>query len=136
MLNVGLWGFGPARHDEFIAKNWELERKLREFRGLKWLYAQTYYKEDEFWELFDRQWYDGLRRKYQAETLPSVWHKVNCQKPAINESWGSWALQFLALGRNLGGSKGNRKWRLSHCKELDMEKRLVMARSEVDELSA
>lgn len=99
MLNVGLWGFGPAQHDEFVAKNRELERKLREFRGMKWLYAQTYYKENEFWELFDRQWYDGLRRKYKAETLPDVWHKVKVDPNApVNESWGSWALQFWPLG--------------------------------------
>ncbi|KAL8783191.1 MAG: hypothetical protein Q9213_004820 [Squamulea squamosa] len=102
MLNVGLWGFGPAQHDKFIAKNRELERKLREFRGMKWLYAHTYYDEDEFWELYDRRWYDGLRRKYQAESLPSVWHKVkvdpNAHKQAIEGSWGSWALQFWPLG--------------------------------------
>ncbi|KAL8716982.1 MAG: hypothetical protein Q9225_005732 [Loekoesia sp. 1 TL-2023] len=102
MLNVGLWGFGPTQHDKFIAKNHELERKLREFRGMKWLYAHTYYEEDEFWELFDRRWYDGLRRKYKAESLPSIWQKVkvdpNAQKEAIDASWGSWALQFWPLG--------------------------------------
>ncbi|KAI4217687.1 MAG: hypothetical protein LQ351_000283 [Letrouitia transgressa] len=102
MLNIGLWGFGPSQHDNFIAKNCELERKLIEFRGMKWLYAHTYYKEDEFWKMFDRRWYDGLRRKYKAESLPSVWHKVrvdpHAQKQAIDSSWGSWALQFWPLG--------------------------------------
>ena len=102
MLNVGLWGFGPTQYDKFIAKNHELERKLREFRGMKWLYAHTYDEEDEFWELFDRRWYDGLRRKYKAGSLPSIWHKVkvdpNAQKQAIDGSWGSWALQFWPLG--------------------------------------
>jgi Delta24-sterol reductase len=102
MLNVGLWGFGPAQHDKFVAKNRELERKLREFGGMKWLYAHTYYKENEFWELFDRQWYDGLRKKYHAESLPSIWHKVevdpNAQAQAANGSWGSRALQVWPLG--------------------------------------
>lgn len=102
MLNVGLWGFGPAQHDRFIAKNRELEYKLREFGGMKWLYAHTYYEENEFWELFDWQWYDGLRRKYNAETLPSVWHKVkvdpNAQRQAADSSWATWALQFWPLG--------------------------------------
>ena len=105
MLNVGLWGPpGPAHDDdddddEFLAKNRELEHKLRELGGMKWLYAQTYYQESEFWELFDRQWYDGLRRKYNAETLPSVWHKVtvdtNGQKHAADSSWATWALLHL-----------------------------------------
>lgn len=102
MLNVGLWGFGPAQRDIFVAKNRELERKIRDFRGMKWLYAHTYYKEDEFWDMFDRQWYNGLRRKYNAESLPSIWHKVkvdpDAQRQAVNESWSSWALQFWPLG--------------------------------------
>ncbi|KAI9776335.1 MAG: hypothetical protein M1839_000415 [Geoglossum umbratile] len=102
MLNVGLWGFGPAQHDRFVAKNRELERKIRELGGMKWLYAHTYYKENEFWEMFDRQWYDGLRRKYNAELLPSVWHKVkvdpDAQRQAAESSWGEWALQFWPLG--------------------------------------
>lgn len=101
MLNIGLWGDGPARHDVFVAKNCGLERKLREMRGMKWLYAHTYYTENDFWELFDRQWYEGLRRKYNAELLPSVWHKVNvdpgAQRQAANSSWGPWALQFWPL---------------------------------------
>ncbi|KAL8831015.1 MAG: hypothetical protein Q9191_001111 [Dirinaria sp. TL-2023a] len=101
MLNIGLWGYGPARHDAFVAKNRELERKLQELRGMKWLYAHTYYTENEFWELFDRQWYEGLRQKYNAESLPSVWDKVsvnpNAQRKAARRSWGTWALQFWPL---------------------------------------
>lgn len=100
MLNVGLWGFGPAEPDKFVAKNRELERKLREFGGMKWLYAHAYYKEGEFWEMFDRQWYDGLRKKYQAESLPSVWDKVRVHPSASRQDspWGTWALQFWPLG--------------------------------------
>lgn len=102
MLNVGLWGFGPAQYDTFVAKNRELERKLRDFGGMKWLYAHTYYDEKEFWAMFDRQWYNGLRQKYNAESLPSIWHKVkvdsDAQRLAVNESWGSWAIQFWPLG--------------------------------------
>lgn len=102
MLNVGLWGFGPTQHERFVAKNRELEHKVRELGGMKWLYAHTYYGENEFWELFDRQWYDGLRRKYNAESLPSIWHKVkvdsDAQKQAMDTSWGTQALQLWPLG--------------------------------------
>lgn len=102
MLNIGLWGFVPAQHDKFVVKNRELECKLRELSGMKRLYAHTYYKENEFWEMFDRQWYDGLRRKYNAESLPSIWHKVsvdpNIQRQAVDSSWGTLALQFWPLG--------------------------------------
>ncbi|KAI9792178.1 MAG: hypothetical protein M1816_002718 [Peltula sp. TS41687] len=98
LLNVGLWGFGPARHDRFVAKNRELERTVRDLGGMKWLYAHTYYTEHEFWEMFDRRWYDGLRRKYRAESLPSVWHKVHVDPNVQGQSWGLWALQLWPLG--------------------------------------
>jgi delta24-sterol reductase len=76
MLNIGLWGFGPQNHDEFVRKNRDLERKLLELGGMKWLYAHTYYTEDEFWRSFDKNWYDRLRTKYDATSLPSVYEKV------------------------------------------------------------
>ena len=69
---------------------------------MKWLYAHIYYEENQFWELYNRQWYNGLRRKYNAESLPSIWHKVkvdsNAQRQAVERSWGTWALQFWPLG--------------------------------------
>ncbi|KAF7509530.1 hypothetical protein GJ744_007930 [Endocarpon pusillum] len=76
MLNIGLWGYGPARHDDFIKANRDLEHKLRELGGMKWLYAHTYYDEDEFWKMYDKEWYDSLRKKYDATSLPSVYEKV------------------------------------------------------------
>ena len=108
MLNVGLWGYGPTDHDQFVAKNRELEGKLRELGGMKWLYAHTYYEEDEFWEMFDRGWYDSLRKRYNAESLPSVWDKVKVEPmdPEQSRSWGTWALQIRPLGGLWGIWKG------------------------------
>lgn len=79
MLNIGVWGFGPENRKEFVAAEKGLEAKLRELGGMKWLYAQTYYGESEFWSMFDRKWYDGLREKYGATTLPSVYDKVKAK---------------------------------------------------------
>lgn len=76
MLNVGLWGSGPDEYEAFVALNRDLEHKLRELGGMKWLYAHTYYPEEEFWQQFDKKWYDDLRKKYGATTLPSVYEKV------------------------------------------------------------
>ena len=76
MLNIGLWGAGPSKHVEFIKANRDLEHKLRELGGMKWLYAHTYYTEVEFWEIYDRSWYEALRQKYDATSLPSVYDKV------------------------------------------------------------
>ncbi|KAM5350510.1 hypothetical protein ACJ41O_007015 [Fusarium nematophilum] len=76
-LNIGLWGWGPSDPDEFVAKNRALEDKLVELGGMKWLYAHTYYDEPAFWKLYgNREWYDELRTKYHAGTLPTVYDKV------------------------------------------------------------
>ena len=93
MLNIGLWGFGPPQWDDFVQANRNLERKLRELGGMKWLYAQTYYTEDEFWQMYDRKWYDALREKYNATSLLSVYDKVkvdiNTEERAIDTPLGS-----------------------------------------------
>lgn len=78
MLNVGLWGWGPSNRADFVKKNREVEEKVRELGGMKWLYAHTYYQPDEFWPMYGgKEWYDALRTKYKADHLPSVWDKVH-----------------------------------------------------------
>jgi len=74
-LNIGLWGFPPSK-DSAKALNLDLERKLKELNGVKWLYAQQFYDEDSFWAQHDRPAYDALRKKYNATSLPSVYDKV------------------------------------------------------------
>lgn len=76
LINIGLWGPGPRSRSSFVAKNRLLEAKVRELGGMKWLYAQAYYPEDEFWGIYDKNSYDRLRRKWKAERLPNVWDKV------------------------------------------------------------
>jgi FAD/FMN-containing dehydrogenase len=90
MLNVGLWGWGPADPDEFVAKNRDLEEKVRQLGGMKWLYAHTYYPEDEFWKVYDREWYQELRRKYHAGSLPTVYTKVKVDVEAGREELRKW----------------------------------------------
>lgn len=85
ILNIGVWGWGPADRDTFLAKNRALETKLVGLRGRKWLYAHTYYTEGEFWsEYGHREIYDGLREKYFAGTLPNGYDKVK-PKQARNQ---------------------------------------------------
>ncbi|KAB5566815.1 hypothetical protein GE09DRAFT_747164 [Coniochaeta sp. 2T2.1] len=84
MLNVGLWGWGPSRPEEFLRVNRAVEEKVRELGGMKWLYAHTYYPEAEFWRMYGgREWYDRLREKYKATGLPSVWDKVHVDEKAV-----------------------------------------------------
>ncbi|KAL9113675.1 MAG: hypothetical protein Q9227_002120 [Pyrenula ochraceoflavens] len=98
MLNIGLWGLGPHDRKAFAALNRHLESTLKELGGMKWLYARTFYDEDEFWEMFDRTWYDGLRGKYHATLLPSVYDKVKAPK---NYQGGdaslSWRIAVLSM---------------------------------------
>lgn len=74
LMNIGLWGYGKEK--DLVKANQSLEAKLKELGGMKWLYAQTYYNESQFWEMYDRKWYDDLRAKYGASGLPSVYEKV------------------------------------------------------------
>lgn len=76
LLNVGVWGYGPRKRADFIQANLDLEEKLRELRGMKWLYAHAYYDEQSFWGQFNRDWYTALRAKYHATNLPDVYEKV------------------------------------------------------------
>ena len=76
LLNIGLWGPGPQARGPFVDLNKRLEAKLLELGGTKWLYAHTYYSEDEFWRIYDKKWYDELRERYGATSLPNVWEKV------------------------------------------------------------
>lgn len=76
MLNVGVWGLGSSNLETFVKMNRDLEGKVRELGGRKVLYSHTYYTEDEFWEIYGTDWYDALREKYHATTLPTAYDKV------------------------------------------------------------
>jgi delta24-sterol reductase len=96
LINVGLWGDGPKDHAEFVALNQHLETTLQELGGTKWFYAQTYYTEQGFWSLYNKPWYQTLREKYHATTLPTVYDKirVDVEKDKI-ELANSWKLRLL-----------------------------------------
>ncbi|MCJ1463304.1 hypothetical protein MMC07_001910 [Pseudocyphellaria aurata] len=95
LINIGLWGPGSTNSDAFVQVNRGLEHKLQEFGGTKWLYAHTYYTEAEFWRIYDRKWYDALRAKYDATSLPSVWEKVKVKVEV--PSWPSKLLSFWPI---------------------------------------
>ena len=110
MINVGVWGRGPTTRAAFTLANRAIERTVYEMSGQKALYAQAFYTEQEFWEIYDRDWYNNLRVKYGATSLPSIFEKVSTeidpvtQKHAdagsqtvrlINSVWGVWPLAGL-----------------------------------------
>ncbi|KAI1132074.1 FAD-binding domain-containing protein [Nemania abortiva] len=92
MLNIGLWGLASRDLSSFVRQNRDLEQTLQELGGRKVLYAHTYYTEEEFWKLYDRKWYDDLRSKYCAESLPTIYDKINVdyRKHGQDSTWKSW----------------------------------------------
>ncbi|KAJ5040467.1 uncharacterized protein L3040_006123 [Drepanopeziza brunnea f. sp. 'multigermtubi'] len=98
MLNFGVWGPGPTRREDFIQWNRAFEKKVDALGGQKWLYAHTYYTEEEFDEIYDREKYDALREKYNATYLPSVYDKVKVdveKEQSAREA--SWKARLVAL---------------------------------------
>jgi len=103
-LNVGVWGFQLHDLDKVEAANRELEDMVWQVRGRKWLYAYAYYTEEQFWQIFDRQWYESLRQKYGAATLPSVYDKV-CRARRYPVDIGRGVLVALSGRRGIRFSK-------------------------------
>ncbi len=73
---VGVYGRGPRDPAAFYELNRTLELRSAELLGAKLLYARTYYTEEEFWTIYNRDTYDEMRKKYRAESLPSVFEKL------------------------------------------------------------
>jgi Delta24-sterol reductase len=76
VINIGVWGHYSKSYDKVVAANKKLEARLKELHGKKWLYAYAYYSEEQFWDMYDKEWYLSLRRKYHAETLPTLYDKT------------------------------------------------------------
>ncbi|XDG05771.1 hypothetical protein ABKA04_005386 [Annulohypoxylon sp. FPYF3050] len=111
MLNIGVWGWGPKDRDAFVRANRDLERRVDELGGMKWLYAHTYYSEPEFWRAYGghRPHYEALRQRYRAEFLPSVYDKVRVKvDPAGDQDWRSRVKATWPFGGLVGIWKGIR----------------------------
>jgi delta24-sterol reductase len=77
VINVGVWGNKSANREAFLHANRLIETWLGQLGGKKWFYAHAYYTAKEFWSRYDKNWYDGLRAKYHALSLPSIYDKVH-----------------------------------------------------------
>jgi len=94
LLNISIRGLGPRKHADFLKTNQDLEAYVRKLGGVKALDAQTYATEEELWSLYDREWYDGLREKYGAKGLPSLYEEVKVD-------------EYRGAGAKVGGGKKN-----------------------------
>ncbi|KAL2754174.1 hypothetical protein ACRALDRAFT_1081319 [Sodiomyces alcalophilus JCM 7366] len=109
-INIGLWGvkstnwphltpqLGPNAFKVFVEDNRAVEAKIKELGGLKWLYAHCYYTEEEFWDVFDKDGYEKIRRDWGAQGLPSLWDKVKREETEYVDKgpfWKAWLWTFL-----------------------------------------
>jgi FAD/FMN-containing dehydrogenase len=77
LINIGVWSNKAFRnYEDFIAINRAIEKKVSDLGGRKWFYAHSFYTEKEFWNNFDKDWYDALRKKSHADYLPDIYAKI------------------------------------------------------------
>ncbi len=74
--NIGIYGLKVRPYEKFIAVNRSIEAMTQKLGGRKWLYAHSYYTEEEFWKIYDKPWYDRLRQKYHATNLPDIYART------------------------------------------------------------
>ena len=106
LMNIGCWGAGPGLgygtgdFDRFVADNRGLERKVEQLGGKKWLYAQCFFTEEEFWRVYDQTTYNRVRDAYGAQLLPSLFEKV--RKPPDQNAYTTMS-RYRALAKTILG---------------------------------
>jgi FAD/FMN-containing dehydrogenase len=74
-VNFGFWDSVPTDKKEGHY-NRLVEAKVSELHGKKGLYSDSYYTEDEFWEIYDKNTYDTLKQKYDPhKKLKNLYEK-------------------------------------------------------------
>ncbi|HMI09744.1 MAG TPA: FAD-binding protein [Candidatus Saccharimonadales bacterium] len=85
VINIGIWGEPQETGKDFRTLNRDIENKVHKLGGRKVLYAHAYYTPEEYWTIYDKKWYEKLRKKYHAEVLfPDVYRKT-LTKPLTTE---------------------------------------------------
>ena len=81
-INFGFWDVVSDPEPRAPGyRNRLIERKVAELSGLKSLYSDSYYSEDEFWSIYDGATYAALKAKYDpGGALPDLYAK--CVKRA------------------------------------------------------
>jgi len=76
-VNFGFWDV--IRGKEKLPEgyhNRKIEEKVLELGGMKSLYSDSYFTPEQFWQLYNRDDYDQLKRRYDPEgTLKDLYHK-------------------------------------------------------------
>lgn len=89
VINIGVWKRLGKDLKSNIRLNRDLESNVKQLKGRKGLYAHCYYKRDEFWQIYDKSFYQKMRSKYSAEaTLEDTYEKIivlGSYKPSLSK---------------------------------------------------
>jgi FAD/FMN-containing dehydrogenase len=67
-VNFGFWDVIKGRKQYPAGYyNRQIEEKVAELGGMKSLYSDSYYSEEQFWKLYDKSTYDRLKQKYDPK---------------------------------------------------------------------
>jgi FAD/FMN-containing dehydrogenase len=67
-INFGFWDTVRTREPRARGTvNRAIERRVRELGGIKSLYSDSYFTEDEFWSIYDRRAYVAVKQRYDPE---------------------------------------------------------------------
>lgn len=96
IIDIGIWGQSKKYLQDPIQFNRMFEVYAEESNARKMLYAHAYYPEDEFWKIYDKKWYDNLRKKYHAkEIFPDVWKKTHVENKTYKIHFWSGIFQLI-----------------------------------------
>ncbi len=77
-IDVCLYEMIKADYSKIYKINTEIENEIRRLGGRKWFYAHVYYSRKDFWEIYDKGWYEKLRQKcYANEVFPDIYEKTH-----------------------------------------------------------
>lgn len=81
IIDIGIWGQSDKYLLDKIGLNRYFEIFAKELNSRKMLYAHAYYTEKEFWSIYEKKWYEHLRKKYFADKVfPDIWQKTHVGK--------------------------------------------------------
>ena len=104
VIKIGVWGRLPDEID-FLKVNRDLEKTANKLQGKKILYAHAYYSREDFWTIYDSDWYQDLRSKYHADKVfPDLYDKVHVPDTYKSSNKKS-VLNFLRYSKKLPISK-------------------------------
>jgi hypothetical protein len=86
VYDVGVYGKIPKNRDPYEL-NTSFEKSVQDCGGKKMLYAENFYSQVQFWEIYNKSRYDELRLRYNASGLDGIFSKIASEKHIQPTIW-------------------------------------------------